>query len=335
MRIPKGGIAFFDSGIGGLTVMATCQNYFKNEIFYYYGDNRHAPYGNLSLYKIKKYVRNAFKKFKRLKVKAVVIACNTVTAACIEDLRKKYSFPIIGAEPSVLKAAKAYCNENMSKDVLKRNNSVQNKPIYVLTTRTTHESERFHALCQKTRKRYPTCDLRLCACDKLAGLIEKNILNEQFDYTSFLPKGEAGAVVLGCTHYIYIKKKIEDFYHCSCFDGNDGIAKRLIYVLRETYKSPKQDNNDNKDISSKKRKKDNHRTKNISLYESSATTFTPNLKKRRNLRYNSTKISTKQCSPIVYKNASFLLSKREGNYVFFCGRDKRWNAFIYKQMFGF
>ena len=54
MRIPKGGIAFFDSGIGGMTVLAECEKFFKNEIFYYYGDNFHAPYGNLPISKIKK-----------------------------------------------------------------------------------------------------------------------------------------------------------------------------------------------------------------------------------------------------------------------------------------
>ena len=47
MDIPKGGIAFFDSGIGGLTVLAECQKVLPNEFFYYLGDNAHAPYGNL------------------------------------------------------------------------------------------------------------------------------------------------------------------------------------------------------------------------------------------------------------------------------------------------
>ena len=77
MRILKGGIAFFDSGIGGMTVLAECQKRCKGEIFYYYGDNKHAPYGNLPPAKIRRYVEKAFRKFRRLKVKAVVVACNT------------------------------------------------------------------------------------------------------------------------------------------------------------------------------------------------------------------------------------------------------------------
>ena len=104
MRIPKGGIAFFDSGIGGMTVLSACEKQINNEIFYYYGDNFHAPYGNLPIYKIKKYVHKAFKLFESLQVKAVVIACNTVTAVCIDELRRKYTFPIIGVEPALMKA---------------------------------------------------------------------------------------------------------------------------------------------------------------------------------------------------------------------------------------
>ena len=60
MRIPKGGIAFFDSGIGGLTVLAECQKQQGDEIYYYYGDNHHAPYGNLPPKKIKNFLFFAF-----------------------------------------------------------------------------------------------------------------------------------------------------------------------------------------------------------------------------------------------------------------------------------
>ena len=60
MKIPKGGVAFFDSGIGGLTVMAACRERIGKEIFYYYGDNAHAPYGNLTPKQIRRFVFSAF-----------------------------------------------------------------------------------------------------------------------------------------------------------------------------------------------------------------------------------------------------------------------------------
>ena len=128
MRIPKGGIGVFDSGIGGLTVLSECLKVCKNEVFYYYGDHTHAPYGNKPIKKIRRYTFAAMRKFRRLKVKAVVLACNTVTAVCAEELRRKFSFSIIGAEPAILPAAKA------------------GGTVYVLATRATCKSTRYKNL---------------------------------------------------------------------------------------------------------------------------------------------------------------------------------------------
>ena len=213
MGIPKGGIAFFDSGIGGLTVLDACRKFFPNEIFYYYGDNRHAPYGNLSIKKISRYVHRAFKRFQRLHVWAAVVACNTVTAVCIEELRKKFSFPIIGTEPAVLSAAK------------------NGGEIFVLVTRATYESVRFKKLCEYSSQLFSNSTIRSFACDNLAGEIEKHIVEQDADFTPCLPKGNPKSVVLGCTHYVYITKQIADFYDCEVFNGNRGIAKRLYNIL--------------------------------------------------------------------------------------------------------
>lgn len=214
MKLPKGGVAFFDSGIGGLTTLAACLNVLDGEQIYYYGDNAHAPYGNLLPKKIRRYVLRAFKKFRRLHVKAAVIACNTVTAVCVEELRRKFSFPIVGIEPAVNSAA-----------------AVGGK-VYVLATRATCESERFHRLLKKTKQRYPTSELIAIPCDGLAGEIEKRLTSNTCSINRFLPQGTPSAVVLGCTHYIYCKEKIARFYGCDVYDGNDGVARRLQTLLR-------------------------------------------------------------------------------------------------------
>lgn len=219
MKIVKGGIAFFDSGIGGLTVLSACRKYLPNELFYYYGDNHHAPYGNLPPKKIRRYVRKAFALFARLKVRAAVVACNTATAVCVEELRKRYSFPIIGTEPAVFTAAK------------------MGGKTFILTTRATYESERFKGLCEEAEKRYPCANLIPIPCDQLAGAIEKHLGESEYDFTSLLPRGKPDAVVLGCTHYIYIKEEVQRFYSCSVVDGNEGIAFRLRKVLEKEEKT--------------------------------------------------------------------------------------------------
>ena len=215
MRIPKGGIAFFDSGIGGLTVLHACEKYFEKDIFYYYGDNTHAPYGNLPPEKIKKYVFKAFKKLARLRVRAAVLACNTATAVCVEELRKKYSFPIVGAEPAIYTAAK------------------KGGEVCVLTTRATFESERFRRLCESAREKFPQAKITPVACDRLAGEIEAHIFDKEYDYTSLLPKGFPTSAVLGCTHYVYIEEAIKARYGSKIYHGNEGIARRLFTLLRE------------------------------------------------------------------------------------------------------
>ena len=214
MSVPKGGIAFFDSGIGGLTVLAECRKRIKNALFYYYGDNRHAPYGNRSERQIKRYVFRVFRKFKRLHVRAVVVACNTVTAVCIEELRKKYAFPILGTEPAVLSACK------------------EGGEVLVLTTKAANQSPRFRALCQRAQEKCKGAKLHLVPCEGLAGAIEAHLLDGAYDYSALLPTGSPNAVVLGCTHYIYLKETIQKRYACTVFDGNEGVAKRLENTLR-------------------------------------------------------------------------------------------------------
>ena len=213
MKITRGGIAFFDSGIGGLTVLSACREYLPNELFYYYGDNHHAPYGNLAPKKIRRYVRRAFNLFARLKVCAAVVACNTATALCIEELRKHYTFPIIGTEPAVFAAAK------------------MGGEVFVLTTRATHESERFKKLCSEAKKKYPHATLIPISCDSLAGEIERHLNEGGYDFTAFLPRGSPDVVVLGCTHYIYIEEEVEKFYACPVVHGNGGIAFQLRNIL--------------------------------------------------------------------------------------------------------
>ena len=215
---PKGGIAFFDSGIGGLTTLYTCVKYAQERNFtpfnyYYYGDNYRAPYGNLPEKQIFTYVDEIFSKFDKLQVSAAVLACNTATAVCVEELRKKYSFPIIGIEPAILPAMRA------------------GGEVFVLATRATCNSRKFQILCERARRDYPQAILRVFPRENLAGVIEENLGNDDVDYTTFFSAGNPARVVLGCTHYIYIRKQIEIFFGCPTYDGNRAVAKRLFGLL--------------------------------------------------------------------------------------------------------
>lgn len=280
MRIPKGGIGVFDSGIGGLTVLSECQKVCKNEVFFYFGDHTHAPYGNKPKKRIRRYVFAAMRKFRRLKVKAVVLACNTATAVCAEELRKKFSFPIIGAEPAVLPAAK------------------NGGTVYVLATRATCQSERYKNLYRQAAKRYPNAKVKTFACTGLAGEIENGI-GDYVDYTQYLPPGNPDGVVLGCTHYIYIKKEIESFYHCKTYDGNQGIAERLVFLLSKK-----------KELDEKSKKSRDEQPRLTTLHK-----------------------IAKKLNKCLRKNRLKTLKNEKSKSLFFLGKSRERMHFIYEQMF--
>ena len=84
-----GYIAFFDSGIGGLTLLKECAQQLAGESFLYFGDNANAPYGNKSPEEIERLTLTAFGYLSRFPLKAAVLACNTVTAECAAALRAR------------------------------------------------------------------------------------------------------------------------------------------------------------------------------------------------------------------------------------------------------
>ena len=100
-------IGFFDSGVGGVSVLHTARRILPNEHFLYYGDNGHAPYGPKPLEEIRRLSAESVGVLLDRGVKAVVIACNTATSAYAEILRAELKLPVIGMEPALKPAQEA------------------------------------------------------------------------------------------------------------------------------------------------------------------------------------------------------------------------------------
>ncbi|TWH29418.1 glutamate racemase [Bacillus subtilis J22] len=107
-------IGFFDSGIGGMTVLYEAIKVLPYEDYIFYADTLNVPYGEKSKGKVKEYIFNAAEFLASQNIKALVIACNTATSIAIEDLRRNFDFPIIGIEPAV-KPAINKCTEEKKK----------------------------------------------------------------------------------------------------------------------------------------------------------------------------------------------------------------------------
>ncbi|ODG89881.1 glutamate racemase [Gottfriedia luciferensis] len=217
-------IAFFDSGIGGLTVLNEALKKLPNEDFLYFADTLHVPYGTKSKEEVSAFVKKSVETIIKEDVKALVIACNTATSIAVNELREMYDFPIIGMEPAVKPAVEM--------------NRTTGKRVLVFATPLTLKQTKYNELISRVDDLSIVDSLPL---PELVHYCEELNFDENFMIDYFKSKlslfniEQYGTIVLGCTHYPFyrnILKKIlpEDV---QIVDGSNGTVKRLIQLLGE------------------------------------------------------------------------------------------------------
>lgn len=192
---PNSPVAVFDSGLGGLTVLRALRDRLPQEDFFYFADTRFLPYGDRPEVFLRERGVLIAQGLVRRGAKALVIACNTATAAAAEAIRAATQLPVVALEPGVKPAA-----------ALTRNGT-----IGVLATTRTLESERFRRLVETHAE---GARVVAQACPGLAEAIEAEgpegasvaALLDRF----VAPLAVAGAdvAVLGCTHYPWVATAI-------------------------------------------------------------------------------------------------------------------------------
>lgn len=188
-------IGVFDSGVGGLSILRSINTLMPHERLLYVADSANAPYGPKGEEFIQKRSMFVMDYLVRQQVKAVVVACNTATAAAIAVLRARYPLPIIGVEPAVKPAAE----------------QSRSGVVGVLATSGTIASDKFFHLQNRFSDRV---EILTRAGTGLVELIEQPQFDEQAVLRlleSFIkPMQAKGAdtLVLGCTHYSLIKEQI-------------------------------------------------------------------------------------------------------------------------------
>ncbi len=207
-------ICFFDSGIGGSTILREVVKLLPKENYVYYADSKNNPYGNKTKEELFNIVSNAVDNLLKHDPKLIVCACNTATEVVLNDIREKYpNVTFVGTEPAVKVVHDKY----------------QDKKTLVITTKGTGESERFKALFNN----YKTPDCTLIEAHLLAGLIENN--KDPYPYLKELLKDykDIDVVVLGCTHFPLAKDAIKKVLGNVTFvDGSIGIANRIKNLLK-------------------------------------------------------------------------------------------------------
>ena len=220
---PKNGfVGVFDSGVGGISVLQSLVRELPHEHFVYFGDSAHAPYGTKTEQAVRQRSCDIASWLIEQGAKAIVIACNTATSAAAATLRERYpELPIIGIEPALKPAALAEDHDR----------------ILVMATRTTLDLDKFHALARA----YGSDSMVLTqACPGLADLVEEGradspetgaLLNKLIGKYADM---RIDSVVLGCTHYPYLKRQIARVLgDVVFFDGAQGTATQLRRKLIE------------------------------------------------------------------------------------------------------
>jgi glutamate racemase len=216
-------VGVFDSGVGGLSVLGEISKLLPSESLLYVADCGHIPYGEKSPEFIRQRCMIIAEFFRQQGAKALVLACNTATAAAAAQLRDHYPhWPIIGMEPAVKPAAAA----------------TRSGVVGVLATTGTLQSSRFAALLDRF-----AANIRVVTqpCPGLVELIEAGDLSSPAlrallcSYVEPLLAEGCDTIILGCTHYPFLKPLLREMIPASIslIDTGQAVARQLQRLLAE------------------------------------------------------------------------------------------------------
>lgn len=212
-------IGVFDSGVGGLTVLQEIIKTVPDENTIYFGDTERVPYGPRGLNEVKKFVFKITRFLYDKDVKLIVIACNTSTAAALKDLKKQYDIPIIGViEPGARTAVY----------------NTKNKRIGVIATKGTVESKAYPEEIAKIDPEIKTFSMPapLLVDFIERGILEGNFLDEAiYGYLKPLFDAEIDVLILGCTHFPLIEKRI-----LSCSGNGIKVISSAVETAKDVKK---------------------------------------------------------------------------------------------------
>ena len=181
-------IGIFDSGVGGLTVARAILDQLPNESTLYIGDTARGPYGPRPLAEVREFALETMDYLVEQGVKAIVIACNTASAAMLRDARERYSIPVVEViQPAVRRAVAATRTGN----------------IGVIGTRATIDSKAYLDAFAAA----PQLEITSIACPLFVEFVERGetsgeaITKVARDYLAPMMESDVDTLVLGCTHY--------------------------------------------------------------------------------------------------------------------------------------
>jgi len=214
-------IGVFDSGVGGLSVLIELRRLLPNENFVFLADQLYVPYGEKSKEELVDLgIRITDYLVDQHDIKMLVVACNTSTCNSIAELREKYSFPIVGTVPAIKPAAE----------------KTKTKTVAVISTPSTSKSQVLQNLINKNCGNMNVVNI---GCKNLENVVEEGKLNSAkvnnllLKYLKKVKGSDVDCLVLGCTHYPFLKENIKRILgpKVLLIDGGYGIAKQTKFLL--------------------------------------------------------------------------------------------------------
>lgn len=215
-------IGIFDSGVGGLTVASAIHKLLPQESFLYFGDTRHAPYGDKSKNTILDYSRRISRFLVSSNCKAIVIACNSASAMAYKELKKEFpEVPIL----------------NVVDPVVREVANLQARKVGVVATRATVRS---HVYSKRLQNKVPDLEVVQKATPLLAPLVEEGFAGTEVSKGALAHYLEDPALknlshlILGCTHYPLLQAEIESYLgaEVSVLNSADLVAVALKELLQ-------------------------------------------------------------------------------------------------------
>ena len=215
-------VGFFDSGVGGRCVLDAFRRLRPDEPTVYVADSENCPYGNKPPDEIVRLSKRITADLIGRGCEVVVVACNTATAAAIDELRSEWpDVPFVGMEPAVKPAA------------LGSKSGV----VGVLATRGTFNGRLYRETSSKVSD---TVRIIECIADEFVDLVERGVVSgaeaEEAVRSRIEPLIAAGAdrIVLGCTHFPHLKHLMENVAggRAEIVDPSDAVARRIAEVLK-------------------------------------------------------------------------------------------------------
>ena len=216
-------IGVFDSGLGGISVVRAIIDLLPHEHLVYFGDTARVPYGSKSEETVVRFAHQISSFLREKQVKMIVVACNTASAVALESLQKRFNIPIVGViKPGSEAAVKAS----------------KHKRIGVIGTASTIRSGAYRAAI---RALDPEMEVTVQSCPLLVPLVEEDwphdgVVTQVLEsYLSSFKIQKPDALILGCTHYPYLKSIIQEVVGPSVrlVDSGEETAARVKQVLEE------------------------------------------------------------------------------------------------------